>query len=132
MLIEDIFRQIVLSLALVAAASAQWPAGVSPAACPNYPYCNEAAAPVAAPVAYAAAAALPADPALRYPAGVSAASCPNYPDCFQGRNYASVSLPILRAGTSNKCATYFQNMRFACTWESLLVENWGGVGLCIT
>ena len=85
MLIEDIFRQIVLSLALVAAASAQWPAGVSPAACPNYPYCGEEAAPVAY------AAALPADPALRYPAGVSAASCPNYPDCFQGRN-SSVSL----------------------------------------
>ena len=102
-------RQIVLSLALVAAASAQWPAGVSPAACPNYPYCGEAAAPVAAaPVAYAAA--LPADPALRYPAGVSAASCPNYPDCFQGRNNASVSLPILRPDFHgekfNKCAIF--------------------------
>ena len=76
----------------MAAASAQWPAGVSPAACPNYPYCGEAAAPVA----YAAAAALPADPALRYPAGVSAASCPNYPDCFQGRN-SSVSLSLSSA-----------------------------------
>ena len=83
-------RQIVLSLALVAAASAQWPAGVSPAACPNYPYCGEAAAPVAY------AAALSADPALRYPAGVSAASCPNYPDCFQGRN-SSVSLSLSSA-----------------------------------
>merc|ERR1719410_2312267 len=82
------FTKIVLSLALVAAASAQWPAGVSPAACPNYPYCNEAAAPVAY-----AAAALPADPALRYPAGVSAASCPNYPDCFQGENYAAHNGP---------------------------------------
>ena len=107
MFFQHIFpRQIVLSLALVAAASAQWPAGVSPAACPNYPYCGEAAAPVAY------AAALPADPALRYPAGVSAASCPNYPDCFQGRNNASVSLPILRAETSfhgekfNKCAIF--------------------------
>ena len=93
-------RQIVLSLALVAAVSAQWPAGVSPAACPNYPFCNEAAAPVA----YAAAAALPADPALRYPAGVSAASCPNYPDCFQGRNNAlSVTSHLARRDFQQMC-----------------------------
>ena len=114
-------RQIVLSLALVAAVSAQWPAGVSPAACPNYPFCNEAAAPVAY-------AALPADPALRYPAGVSAASCPNYPDCFQGRNNASVSLIILRAGISNKCASYLPNMRFANRWEASCVVKIRALG----
>ena len=72
---EPYFLQILLALALVASASAQWPAGVSPAACPNYPYCNEDAGILA----YSGTPAI-----TQYPAGVSAASCPNYPHCFQG------------------------------------------------
>ena len=47
-----------------------WPAGVSPAACPNYPFCN--VAPVV-PLGYTNTAG--------YPAGVSAAACPGYPYC---------------------------------------------------
>merc|ERR1712080_440783 len=64
------------------AAAAQWwnnlliwqatqdPAGVSAAACPNYPFCN--LAPIV-PVGYVNTAG--------YPAGVSAAACPGYPYC---------------------------------------------------
>lgn len=40
----------------------RYPAGVNPAACPNYPYCDTGAH-------------------RQYPAGLSAASCPNYPYC---------------------------------------------------
>ena len=32
---------------VVASAAAQWPAGVHPTACPNYPFCGEAIAPAA-------------------------------------------------------------------------------------
>ena len=81
----------IIAIALVAAAASaqrQWPAGVSPAACPNYPFCGEES-PV---LAYAS---LGAGPATQWPAGVSPASCPNYPNCFQERT-ASVSLLLLR------------------------------------
>merc|ERR1712080_694940 len=49
----------------------QYPAGVHPAACPNYPFCN--LAPIV-PVGYVNTAG--------YPAGVSAAACPGYPYCY--------------------------------------------------
>ena len=49
----------------------EWPAGVSPAACPNYPYCDGLTAVV--PLGYVNTAG--------YPAGVSAAVCPGYPYC---------------------------------------------------
>merc|ERR1712226_255313 len=49
---------------------AVYPAGVSAAACPNYPFCN--LAPVV-PLGYVNTAG--------YPAGVSAAVCPGYPYC---------------------------------------------------
>merc|ERR1711872_737278 len=49
----------------------EWPAGVSAASCPNYPYCDGLTAVV--PVGYTNTAG--------YPAGVSAAICPNYPYC---------------------------------------------------
>merc|ERR1719370_1851274 len=48
----------------------EWPAGVSPASCPNFPYCNLSAA---APIGYVNTAG--------FPAGVSAAACPGYPYC---------------------------------------------------
>merc|ERR1719369_2426516 len=47
-----------------------WPAGVSPAACPNYPYCGLNAD---IPTGYTNTAG--------YPTGVSAAVCPGYPYC---------------------------------------------------
>merc|ERR1711962_1370258 len=47
-----------------------YPAGVSAASCPNYPYCN--LAPIV-PVGYVNTAG--------YPAGVSPALCANYPYC---------------------------------------------------
>merc|ERR1711981_438012 len=50
--------------------AAVYPAGVSAAACPNYPFCN--LAPVV-PLGYVNTAG--------YPAGVSAAVCPGYPYC---------------------------------------------------
>ena len=58
-----------------------WPAGVSPAACPNFPNCDASIDPtsgfvrtvVQAPVGYVNTAG--------YPAGLSAAACPNYPFC---------------------------------------------------
>merc|ERR1711890_165336 len=51
-------------------AATEWPAGVSPAACPNYPFCG--LSPIV-PVGYVNTAG--------YPAGVSAAICPGYPYC---------------------------------------------------
>merc|ERR1711955_2118 len=50
--------------------AAEYPAGVSAAACPNYPFCN--LAPIV-PVGFVNTAG--------YPAGVSAAICPGYPYC---------------------------------------------------
>ncbi|XP_026331754.1 cuticle protein 1-like [Hyposmocoma kahamanoa] len=96
------YAKLFLLLALAAAALArEYPAGVHPAVCPNYPYCdtealarhspdgtpipewvrNPGILPVA-PAAYAAAApgAVPAAP--RYPADFPAALCPNYPYCW--------------------------------------------------
>lgn len=58
-------------------AAAQYPAGVSPQQCPNYPYCSNhvgAPGPVAAPP-------LPGFSARQYPDGVNPHACPNYPYC---------------------------------------------------
>ena len=64
---------------LVAACSAQpveYPAGVSAAVCPNYPYCGNDANTLAA-ISLAQLA-----PTVRqYPSGVSTAACPGYPIC---------------------------------------------------
>ncbi|XP_041987240.1 cuticle protein 1 [Aricia agestis] len=80
-----------LVLAAVALAR-EYPAGLHPAVCPNYPYCDQNAwtkftpdgqpipewvyNPSILPVA-------PADPygPTKYPAGVNPALCPNYPFC---------------------------------------------------
>lgn len=55
----------------------QYPADVSPATCPNYPYCGHAYTvqprwngPLAGGV-----------PAAQYPAGLSPEACPNFPYC---------------------------------------------------
>ena len=48
-----------------------YPAGVSPAVCPNFPNCDNSVRD----------ALLQANPAIAYPAGVSAATCPYYPQC---------------------------------------------------
>ena len=79
-----------------------WPAGVSPAACPNYPDCDNNIDPTLGFVyilnfvyqifyvtylftlGVPRQAPSPAYPALKWPAGVAAASCPNFPDCSQG------------------------------------------------
>ena len=84
---------------LAAALAREYPAGVHPAVCPNYPYCdaealarhtpdgqlipewvrNPGLLPVApAPLAHAA----PVPVAARYPADFPAALCPNYPYCW--------------------------------------------------
>ncbi|VVC89439.1 unnamed protein product [Leptidea sinapis] len=85
---------VVCALAVVALAR-EYPAGVHPAVCPNYPFCEPGILarftadgmpipewinnPSILPVA-------PADPnvaaARQYPADVDPASCPNYPYCW--------------------------------------------------
>ncbi|CAG0890912.1 unnamed protein product [Darwinula stevensoni] len=88
---------ILVSLAVVGMASppaARYPAGVNPAACPNYPYCDPLVDPTSGflRTGYAPHAAyVHAAPAYRhfapilhsnqYPAGVNPAACPNYPYC---------------------------------------------------
>ncbi|XP_055306337.1 cuticle protein 1-like [Sitodiplosis mosellana] len=52
----------------------QWPAGVHPSVCPNYPYCDTGA--IAASVA-----PLEGFSTRLYPAGISPAACPGYPIC---------------------------------------------------
>ncbi|XP_053621120.1 cuticle protein 1-like [Plodia interpunctella] len=90
------YAKVFLVLALAAVAlSREYPAGVHPAVCPNYPYCDTATLarhtpdgqpipewvynPSILPVA-------PVDPnraaAARYPADFNPALCPNYPYCF--------------------------------------------------
>ncbi|CAB3241833.1 unnamed protein product [Arctia plantaginis] len=85
---------VIFALAAVALAHDRYPAGLHPAVCPNYPYCDADAlarhTPGGQPIpqwqypaaAYAAAAAPAAPVAHRYPADVSPAMCPNYPYCF--------------------------------------------------
>ena len=58
----------------------KFPAGVSPQACPNYPYCDVNAG-LAGHGAHARVAPLQGFTERLYPAGVSAAQCPNYPEC---------------------------------------------------
>ncbi|XP_060808783.1 cuticle protein 1-like [Amyelois transitella] len=90
------YAKLFIVLALAAAAlSREYPAGVHPAVCPNYPYCDTSALarhtpdgqpipewvynPSILPVA-------PVDPnhaaAPRYPADFNPALCPNYPYCW--------------------------------------------------
>ena len=57
-----------------------WPAGVSPAACPNYPDCDNTIDPT---LGVARNAPTPNVPSLQFPAGVSAAACPDFPFCTQ-------------------------------------------------
>ena len=70
--------------ALLALASAApqtiWPPGVSPAACPNYPICDNNLDPTSG-IARSLTGVPAANPALQWPAGVSPAACPNYPHC---------------------------------------------------
>ncbi|CAG7733688.1 unnamed protein product [Allacma fusca] len=67
---------VVLLLAFVAISFAQerYPAGVSPASCPNYPFCNVAGN--GAPAGYVFDRVN-----HQYPAGVHPAACPSYPYC---------------------------------------------------
>ncbi|XP_037093047.1 cuticle protein 1-like [Pollicipes pollicipes] len=62
------------------AAQVQYPAGVSPAACPNYPYCGDDANTLAA-LNLARLAPSGAPLAREYPAGLAPAACPNFPYC---------------------------------------------------
>ncbi|XP_046403474.1 cuticle protein 1-like [Ischnura elegans] len=79
-----------IALALCVAAAmgtdvpaAKYPAGVSPHACPNYPYCDNVALAVGAVAPYAAHAyaAYGNHGGALYPAGVDPHTCPNYPYC---------------------------------------------------
>merc|ERR1711997_482727 len=65
MLVKILSACVLVSLTV---SQTQWPAGVSPAACPNYPDCS------LVPGGYAGAVS-------QYPAGVWPAACPNYPYC---------------------------------------------------
>ncbi|TKX27885.1 cuticular protein CPCFC [Spodoptera litura] len=78
---------------LVVALAREYPAGVHPAVCPNYPYCDADALARHTPdgmpipqwgyhpgVAPAAPGPVPAAP--RYPADFPPALCPNYPYCW--------------------------------------------------
>lgn len=56
----------------------RYPAGVNPAACPNYPYCDTGAH---GSYHVQQVAPLPGYTSRQYPAGINAASCPNYPYC---------------------------------------------------
>ncbi|PSN32952.1 Cuticle protein 1, partial [Blattella germanica] len=70
----------VVLAAIVAVAVAQadkYPAGLSPALCPNYPHCDNALIALYSNNA----PAVPYASAYNYPAGVSPAACPNYPFC---------------------------------------------------
>ncbi|XP_059062509.1 cuticle protein 1-like [Achroia grisella] len=87
----------ILCAVVVVALAAEYPPGIHPAVCPNYPYCDTAMLarftpdgtpipewiynPSILPVA-------PIDPnnppigAARYPADFNPALCPNYPYCW--------------------------------------------------
>ncbi|KAF4525151.1 hypothetical protein B566_EDAN014768 [Ephemera danica] len=60
--------------AVVMGQADKYPAGVSAALCPNYPYCDNALLAL-----YSSAPVAPT--ARQYPAGVAPAACPNYPYC---------------------------------------------------
>lgn len=82
----------ILTLAAVALAR-EYPAGLHPAICPNYPFCDADALakytpqgmpipewvrnPAILPIARAAS-----NPVPKYPADFPAALCPNYPYCW--------------------------------------------------
>ncbi|XP_026742163.1 cuticle protein 1-like [Trichoplusia ni] len=88
------FAKLLVFFALVAVALArEYPAGVHPAVCPDYPFCAADALARHTPdgmpipqwgynpaIAPAAHGAVPAAP--RYPAGLPPALCPNYPYCW--------------------------------------------------
>ncbi|CAG0923398.1 unnamed protein product [Notodromas monacha] len=81
---------------------AKYPVGVNPAACPNYPYCNQLVDPTSgyavapynkltyavrplAPIVYSAYPYAYATPGGdKYPANVNPAECVNYPYCHDG------------------------------------------------
>ncbi|XP_075988229.1 uncharacterized protein LOC142984479 [Anticarsia gemmatalis] len=85
------FAKLLVIFALVVVALArEYPAGVHPAVCPNYPFCDADAlarhTPDGQPIpqwgfpGVAPLAPVPAAP--RYPAGLPPALCPNYPYCW--------------------------------------------------
>ncbi|XP_063371042.1 cuticle protein 1-like [Cydia amplana] len=96
---STMFAKLMIICAVIVAALAQareYPAGVHPAVCPNYPYCAPDAlarhTPDGIPIPqwsypYAAAPVAPAAPVAdqggaRYPASFNPALCPNYPYCW--------------------------------------------------
>ncbi|CAL8109494.1 unnamed protein product [Orchesella dallaii] len=71
-MMKQIVALLVLAIVAYAYAQERYPAGVSPASCPNYPFCNTG---FQGPPGYHF------DRSLGYPAGVHPATCPNYPYC---------------------------------------------------
>ncbi|KAJ0170279.1 hypothetical protein K1T71_014207 [Dendrolimus kikuchii] len=82
----------ILCAVAVAALAREYPAGVHPAICPNYPYCDSATlarfTPQGMPIPewVSNPSILPqpvyaAPPAAKYPADFPPALCPNYPYC---------------------------------------------------
>lgn len=59
----------------------KYPAGVNPASCPNYPYCDTNTGLHAGVAAPAKAAPLPGYTERQYPAGVNPQTCINFPYC---------------------------------------------------
>ncbi|KAJ8704492.1 hypothetical protein PYW07_011680 [Mythimna separata] len=88
------YGKLLMFFALAAVALArEYPAGVHPAVCPNYPYCDADAlarhTPDGMPIpqwgynpAVASAHPGPVPAAPRYPADFPPALCPNYPYCW--------------------------------------------------
>ena len=81
--VKNIFKASLLALIAMASGAAQkvWPAGVSPAACPDYPNCNNNIDPTLG--VPRGSLNVPGIPALQSPAGVAAAACPDFPFCTQ-------------------------------------------------
>ncbi|XP_071448531.1 cuticle protein 1-like [Hetaerina americana] len=81
------FAKLIVFAACVAAAMCveadRYPAGLSPALCPNYPHCDNAliALHSSNPSAVTPYAAPLYHYGREYPAGVHPAACPNYPYC---------------------------------------------------
>ncbi|XP_048002169.1 cuticle protein 1-like [Leguminivora glycinivorella] len=86
------FTKVLVICALAAVALANdFPHGIHPAICPNYPLCDPAVlarhTPEGIPIPdwdlpVVRSAAMPVFEAIRYPADFDPALCPNYPYCF--------------------------------------------------
>nr|XP_014276436.1 uncharacterized protein LOC106680918 [Halyomorpha halys] len=71
----NMFKQILFLFAVAVVATSlakEYPPGISPALCPDYPFCDNRLIALYSPVPYTAPG---------FPANVNPAGCPNYPYC---------------------------------------------------